>query len=135
VRVDRFARGKAMIARQHDDEWLPGYEPEFEIGLGLTTHEGNVELAALQVVGERRRVIARHLDFDVEQFVAQNVRRLRQPVDFLPGEEAHGENRLGGLCDAPRGFGGRFGLAERETGVIKKGAAGGRQFYPVHAAA
>ena len=49
---------------------------------------------------------------------------MRQPVDFLPGEKADREHRLGGLRGAACRFDGGLGLVEGEPGVIEKGAAG-----------
>src|SRR5712691_6267539 len=59
----------------------------------------------------------------------------RQPIDFLPGLETHGESRFGRLRGSSRCLGGGLRLSERQPGMVEKGATGGGQFDAVHAAA
>ncbi len=101
ARIDGLARRERMIARQDHDERLLCDRFVFEIGFLFPAHERDIELAALEVVGKRRRMIARDLDSDIEQFIAQNACGARQPIDFLADQDAHGENRFDGLRGAP----------------------------------
>ena len=123
-----------MIPREDGDQRLLQNQLECEIGVRLATQEGDVDPSLLQVLGERDREAARHPDLDLGQFVAENAGRGREPGGLLSRQKADGENRLGGTRGAARGLGGRFGLRQRQAGVIQKGAAGGRQFDAAHAA-
>ncbi len=78
-------------------------------------------------------MVARNPDFDIEQFVAKNACGPRQPIDFLPGLEAHGESRFGTLRGTPRRFGGCLCLSQRQPCVVEEGSAGSGQFDTVHA--
>jgi len=59
----------------------------------------------------------------------------RQPVDLLPGLEAHGESRLDRLRGSPRCLSGGLGLRERQPRIVEKDPPGGGQFDAMHAAA
>src|SRR5438132_1445028 len=51
----------------------------------LSAEKGDIKLSTLQAVCKHCRVVARNPDFDIEQFVAKDACRMRQPIDFLPG--------------------------------------------------
>src|SRR5258708_21218302 len=135
VRIDGLMLGERMIARQDHDKRLLRYYFVFEIGFLFPAEESDIKLPALQVVCERCRVVARNPDFDIEQFVAKDACGPRQPIDFLPGLEAHGESRFGRLRGTPRRFRGCLGLSKRQPCMVEEGAPGGGQFDAVHAAA
>src|SRR3981081_2898801 len=80
-------------------------------------------------------MVARNSDFDIEQFVTKDACGTWQPLDFLPGLEAHGESRLDRLHGSPRCLRARRGLSQRKPGMVEKGLACGGQFDAVHAAA
>ena len=123
-----------MIARQDRDQRLLGDELVFEVRLRLATHEGDVELPALELAGEHGRMVARNPDLDVEQLVAKKARRIGQPFDLLPGQEADREGRLCRLRGAPRRLHRRLGLGQRQPRMVEEGAAGRGQLDAVHAA-
>ncbi len=123
-----------MIARQNRNQRLLGDQLVREARLLLAAHKRDVELPALERVGEHGRMVARDPDLDVEQLVAQKARGEGQPFDFLPGEESDGEGRLGGLGGAPCRLRRRFGLGEREPRMVEEGAAGGGERDAVDAA-
>ncbi len=106
----------------------------FEVRLLLAAHEGDVELSALELVGEHGRVVARNPDFDVEQLVAEEARRVRQPLDFLPGEKPDREGGLRRLRGAPRRLCRRFRLGQRQPRMVEEGATRRRQLDAVDAA-
>src|SRR6476660_3045686 len=91
-----------MIARQNHDERLLCYQLVFKIGLLFPAVKSDIKSAALEVVCKHCRMVARNPDFDIEQFVAKYACGTRQPVDLLPGLEAHGESRLERLRGSPR---------------------------------
>ena len=66
-----LARRQRMIARHQHDERLVIHHPVVEVEARLGAQEGEVELAARERIGEIRRIVARHRDVDVRQFVAQ----------------------------------------------------------------
>jgi hypothetical protein len=134
TRIECLTRCKPTSAWQDGDERLPQNQFKREVRIRFVAQEGNVDPALFQVLGERHRKPARHLDLDIGQFVAKDPGRGREPSCFLFGEKPDGENRL----SRPGGAAGRlhsgFGLRQRQTSVIKKGPAGRRQFDAAHAA-
>ena len=129
-------RGKAVVARQDDDQRLLCDQPVNQIGrLRLRPHEGDVELAPHQGLSKFRRILAGDGDLHIGQFVAKDAHGLGQPIHFLSGQKAERERRLGGLSGPPRCFPGGLDLGQRQPCMVEKGAAGGGQFDAVHAAA
>ncbi len=59
---------------------------------------------------------------------------MRQPINFLSGQEAHRESRFDRLRGSPRCLRGRLRLSKRQSCMVEKGATGGGQFDAVHAA-
>ena len=128
ARVQGFPRGEPMVTRQDGHERLLQHQFVFEVRLGLVAQKGDVDPSVHKVVGERHRKSARHPDLDAGQFAAQDAGRRREPCGFLSCQESDGENRLGRSRRAPRRLDSRFGLRQREPGMVEKGAAGFGQF-------
>src|ERR1700754_263782 len=122
-----------MIARQHYDERLLRYQSIFEIRLRFAAQECDVELSTLEIIGEVCRKTAGDPDFDVGQFVAEDTGRMRQPIDFLPGQKSDRETRFGGLRGPARGFCGGLGVIQRKPGLVEEGASGGGQLRSARA--
>src|SRR5216684_1724451 len=91
-----------MIAREKHDERLLCYQLVFKIGLLFPAEKSDIKSSALEVVCKHCGMVARNPDFDIEQFVSKDGCGTRQPVDLLPGLEAHGEGRLDRLRGSPR---------------------------------
>src|SRR6266436_8734 len=135
VRIDGLALSERMVARENHDERLLRHQFVFKIGLLFPAEESDIEFSALEVVCQHCRMVARNSDFDIEQFVSKDGCGTRQPVDLLPGLEAHGESRLDTLGGSPRCLCGSLGLSKRQPRMVEKGPSGGGQFDTAHAAA
>ncbi len=72
VWIDGLASGKRMITRQKNEKRLRCHQFVFEIRLFVPPEESDIQLATLQVVGQRCRVLAGNRDFDIEQLVVQD---------------------------------------------------------------
>src|SRR4029077_4456542 len=90
-----------MIARENHDERLLCYQSVFKIWLLFPAEKSDIKSSALEVVCKHCGMVARNSDFDIEQFVSKDACGTRQPVDLLPGLEAHGESRLGRARGSP----------------------------------
>src|SRR6266567_9015073 len=135
MRIDGLALSERMIARQDYNERLLRHQFVFEIGLLLPAEKSDIKFSPLELVCKHCRMVARNPDFDIEQLVAKNGCGTRQPLDLLPGLEAHGESRLDRQRGSPRCLCGRLGLSQRQPRMVEKGPSGGGQFDAVHAAA
>ena len=123
-----------MIAWQDRDKRLLHHRPVLEIRFGLLAQERDIDLAAHQIVGKRRRKSARHPDLEIGQLIGENACCAREPCDFLSGQESDGEDRFGGPAGAARGVDGGLCLGEREPGVVEESPACLGQFDALHAA-
>jgi hypothetical protein len=71
---------------------------------------------------------------NIPQVVAEDACGTRQPIDFLPGLESHGESRFERLRGSSRCLAGSLCLRERQPCMVEKGPTGGGQFDAMHAA-
>jgi hypothetical protein len=60
-----LARGERMIARQDGDERFLGDGPILDVGPWLRPEKREVQLAACEIFGELRRMLAQRPDFDI----------------------------------------------------------------------
>src|SRR5258705_10236300 len=80
--------GKAVVAGEHDDEWLRNHTPVNQIVRPLfRPHERGVKPAPHQGVSEVRGILARDRDLYTGQFIVKDAHRFRQPIYFLPRED------------------------------------------------
>jgi len=85
--IDGVMPGKAVVAGEHDDEWLRNHTPVNQIVRPLfRPHERGVKPAPHQGVSEVRGILARDRDLYIGQFIVKDAHRFRQPIYFLPRE-------------------------------------------------
>jgi hypothetical protein len=86
--LDGVMRGKAVVARQHDDERLRNHTPVNQLVRPLfRPHERSVEPAPHQGFSEVRGILARDRELYIGQLVVKDAHRFRQPIYFSPCEK------------------------------------------------